>query len=164
MLNLTLYQEGQDHFLISENIAPLVDKLVDEKDDEILIFVLNLIQQVLNADGATENILNCGEVIERLTALISHSNDTIRELSVTNLSQISFLDIGKIQQIEKKCVLELCKRLDDPKSNVREAATIALASLAQRNLAKEQILQYSYFQRIMELLHDPSEQTRLNIV
>jgi hypothetical protein len=36
--------------------------------------------------------------------------------------------------------MEICKRLEDENSNVREVATLALASLAQKNEAKEQIL------------------------
>jgi hypothetical protein len=54
----------------------------------------------------------------------------IRELAALNLASISFLDIGKIAEIEQKCVIELCKRLDDKTSSVREAASLALASLA----------------------------------
>jgi len=50
------------------------------------------------------------------------------------------LNIGKHKEIEEHCVIAICRRLDDENSNVREVATLALASLAQRNKAKEQIL------------------------
>lgn len=46
------------------------------------------------------------------------------------MASISFLENGKIAEIELKCVLPLCKKLDDKVSLVREAASLALASLA----------------------------------
>ena len=61
-------------------------------------------------------------------------------MSCVNLAQISYIDMGKVAEIESKCVLELCKLLTDPIQAVREEASQALASLAQKNEAKHQVL------------------------
>lgn len=54
--------------------------------------------------------------------------------------------------------------LFDRFSDVRTAATRALASLAQLKAGKVQIYDLEMLDRIIELLYDESEQTRLNIV
>ena len=54
--------------------------------------------------------------------------------------------------------------LFDKISEVRTASTRALASLAQLKAGKVQIYDLEMLDRIIELLYDPSEQTRLNIV
>ena len=73
MLNLVEFLEGQDHFLLSEALGNLVDKLVDEKEDDIIIMVLKLIQFALQAEGATEQILDT-QVIKRLSSLLEHQD------------------------------------------------------------------------------------------
>jgi hypothetical protein len=47
MLNLTLFLEGQDHFNLAEAQNALVEKLIDEKEEDILIMVLKLINAIL---------------------------------------------------------------------------------------------------------------------
>lgn len=54
MLNLCEFLAGKDHFILSEAIAALVQKLVDEELDEIKIMVLELIKSVLEAGQGTE--------------------------------------------------------------------------------------------------------------
>ena len=54
--------------------------------------------------------------------------------------------------------------LDDPVANCRIAATRALASLAQLKEGKVEIYTLESLDRIIELLDDPNEQLRLNVV
>ena len=41
-------------------------------------------------------------------------------------------------------IKKLCDKLEDPVSEVRESVTMALASLAQRNEGKNQVLQIKF--------------------
>ena len=54
--------------------------------------------------------------------------------------------------------------LFDPVEDVRTAAARALTSVAQLKAGKIEIYDLEMLDRIIELLHDPSVQTRLNIV
>ena len=54
--------------------------------------------------------------------------------------------------------------LDDPMTNCKIAATRALSSLAQLKEGKVEIHTLERLDRIIELLDDPNEQLRLNVV
>lgn len=54
MLNLCEFLAGKDHFLLSEAIVALVDKLVNEDLDSIKIMVLELLKSVIEAESGTE--------------------------------------------------------------------------------------------------------------
>lgn len=66
--------------------------------------------------------------------------------------------------IKAESIPPLCEMLHDEVSECRTAATRALTSLAQLKEGKVQIFDLEKLPRIIELLDDPEEQTRLNVV
>lgn len=92
------------------------------------------------------------------------SNDEIRELAALNIGSISYNERGKEATIKAESIPILCGMLDDKVSACREAATRALVSLAQLKAGKVEIFELGRLPRIIELLGDESEQTRLNTV
>lgn len=54
MQNLCEFLVGKDHFILSEAMVALVDKLVDENLDEIKIMTLQLMKSVLEAEHGTD--------------------------------------------------------------------------------------------------------------
>jgi len=81
-----------------------------------------------------------------------------------NIGSISFNVLGKQRTIEAGSIDPLTKMLHDKVSEVRTAASRALSSLAQLKEGKVRIYDLEMLDRIIELLYDQSEQTRLNIV
>lgn len=81
-----------------------------------------------------------------------------------NLGSISYNSIGKEQTIEAQSIPPLTIMLSDKVSEVRTAASRALASLAQFKEGKVQIYDLDKLNEIIALLEDRSEQTRLNTV
>lgn len=71
---------------------------------------------------------------------------------------------GKEKTIEAKSIAPLCKMLHDEEEEVRTAATRALASLSQLKAGKVEIYDLDMLNRIIELLYDECDQTRLNVV
>ncbi len=71
---------------------------------------------------------------------------------------------GKEKTIQAKSIPPLTEMLFDEVSEVRTAATRALASLAQLKEGKNQIYDLEMQDRIIQLLSDECDQTRLNIV
>lgn len=79
------------------------------------------------------------------------------------LQGLSFLEAGKLKiLLEPDCLSSLCRLLSDPGSQVREASSLALASLAQINQGKNEIL--PHFDTVAGLLADKSEKVQLNII
>jgi hypothetical protein len=68
--------------------------------------------------------------LARLNTHLASKNPTIRELAALNIGSISFNTLGKERTIEAKSIEPLTKMLFDKVSDVRTAATRALASLA----------------------------------
>jgi len=81
-----------------------------------------------------------------------------------NLGSISYNMRGKEKTIEAQSIEPLCRMLFDVEEEVRSAATRALASLAQLKEGKIEIYDLEMLDRVIDLLNDPSEQTRLNTV
>ena len=71
---------------------------------------------------------------------------------------------GKGLTIEAGSIPPLCEMLTDKVSQVRTAATRALASLAQYKDGKVQIYDLDKLNEIINLLYDKNDQTRLNTV
>ena len=63
----------------------------------------------------------------------------MREFAVLNLASISFPEDGKARVQELGCVVPLLSLLNDNSSRVREAATLALCSLAQLKETKVEV-------------------------
>jgi HEAT repeat protein len=65
--------------------------------------------------------------------------------------------VGKERTIEAKSIEPLTKMLFDKVSDVRTAATRALASLAQLKAGKVEIYDLEMLDRIIELLNDSND-------
>lgn len=150
--------------IIEFNIIPeLVDKLVLEKDQGILILILTLMKILMEGGGAPSIILSTPSLL-RLNSHLTSDHALIRELSALNLGSISYNVSGKERTIEAKSIEPLTVMLHDEISEVRTAASRALSSLAQLKAGKVEIYDLEMLDRIIELLFDESDQTRLNIV
>lgn len=121
--------------LETDLLKRLVDKLLEEKSQDILVKTMKLMKNLLHGSVGTEQALET-ECVKRLLGLLQSPNQHIREIVATNLAAISFKDRGKKQVVEKGGVAPLCKCLTDPISEVREAATLCLCSLSQINPGK----------------------------
>ena len=163
MINIAEFTYGIDQ-IINFNIIPvLVDKLVEEKENKILILILQLMK-TLNEGEVAPMVIHNTEVLIRLNSHLISADFRIRELSAMNLGSISFNMSGKGLTIEAGSIKPLCDMLTDKVSDVRTAATRALASLAQYKDGKVQIYDLDKLNEIIKLLYDKSDQTRLNTV
>ena len=92
---------------------------------------------------------------------MTSENFEIRCLAAQNLGSISYNANGKNDTIRAKSIPPLCDMLTDRVSDVRTAATRALASLAQLKEGKVQIYDLDKLNEIIGLLNDIDPQTRL---
>ena len=130
MINIAEFTYGIDA-IIQFNIIPvLVDKLVEEKQEEILILILHLLK-ILNEGEQAPLVIQNTEALIRLNGHLTSADPKIRELAAMNLGSISYNSLGKEQTIEENSIPPLTVMLTDPVSEVRTASTRALASLAQ---------------------------------
>lgn len=129
LINLAQFTFGMQAIIDADILRVLVDKLVQEKEPEILILILELMEQLLHGDMATPFVLNT-PVLERLNSHLVSREWRIRQLAAQNLGSISFNVEGKRQTIEEKSIPPLCEMLSDTISDVRTSAVRALASLA----------------------------------
>jgi len=129
LINLAQFTFGIDSVISFDILPVLVDKLILEKDEDILILILSLMR-ILSDGEAAPMILLSTPVLARLNNHLSSKSKKIRELAASNLASISYNMKGKEQTIEAGSIPHLCKMLHDEVSEVRTAATIALASLA----------------------------------
>jgi DNA-binding Xre family transcriptional regulator len=153
LINLAQFTFGIDSVISFDILPVLVDKLILEKDEDILILILSLMK-ILTEGEAAPVILLSTPVLARLNHHLSSKNQKIRELSALNLGSISYNMKGKEQTIEAASIPHLCKMLHDEVSDVRTAATRALASLAQLKAGKVEIYDLEMLDRIIELLYD----------
>ena len=135
LINLAEYRFGVDGIIDAGIIPTLVDKLVIEKDEQILILILSLIKVLAEGEKAPVILLNTPS-LARLNSHLVSKNAQIRELAALNIGSISFNVLGKEKTIEAKSIEPLTKMLFDKVSEVRTAASRALASLAQLKLGK----------------------------
>jgi hypothetical protein len=106
-----------------------VDKLVDEKEEEIMILIMKLLSMLLEGEMATDLVLST-PVLHRLNDHLKSSNWKIRQLAAENLGSISYNVMGKSATIDAKSIPPLCELLSDDIFEVRASALRALASLA----------------------------------
>lgn len=163
LINLAQFTFGIQSVIDADILRILVEKLVLEKETDILILILQLINILLEGDMATPYVLNT-PILPRLNKHLTAKEWQIRQLAAENLCSISFNDDGKIQTIEAGSITPLTEMLTDTISDVRMSAVCALASLAQLKEAKIQIYDLDKLNLIIELLYDLDEQTRLNNV
>lgn len=105
---------------------------MDEREQSIMVLILKLMAILLEGSMATDLLLNT-PVLVRLNFHLESSNWEIRCLAAENLGSISFNETanGKQATIEANSIPPLCKMLSDNVSEVRTAASRALASLSQ---------------------------------
>ena len=106
-----------------------MDKLILEKEEEILVLILTLMKILAEGERAPTILLST-PVLGRLNTHLASKNHLIRELAALNLGSISFNVKGKEKTIEAKSISPLTKMLFDEVSEVRTASTRALTSLA----------------------------------
>ena len=123
------FRFGIDSVIDSGIIPTLVDKLVLEKEEEILILILKLIKVLAEGDKAPTILLGT-PVLARLNSHLASKNAQIRELAALNIGSISYNTLGKERTIDAKSIEPLTKMLHDKVSDVRTASSRALASLA----------------------------------
>lgn len=128
LINLAEFRHGIDAVIESGIIPTLVDKLVIEKEEQILILILLLIKVLSEGEKAPMILLNC-PTLARLNTHLASKNAQIRELAALNIGSISFHVLGKERTIEAKSIEPLTKMLHDKVSEVRTAASRALTSL-----------------------------------
>jgi HEAT repeat protein len=129
LINLADYTYGVDSVIEFDILPVLVDKLVLEKEEEILVLILKLMKILAEGEKAPAILLNT-PALARLNSHLDSENKYIRELAALNLGSISYNMKGKEKTIEAKSIQPLCKMLFDEVSEVRTAATRALCSLA----------------------------------
>lgn len=138
LINLAAYTFGIDAIIDTDILRILVDKLVNEKEERILLLILKLMNILLEGEMATPLLLNT-PVLVRLNTHLESGNWTIRQLAAENLGSISYNTTGKECAIEAMSIPPLCKMLTDSVSEVRMSAVRALTSLAQLKEGKIQI-------------------------
>ncbi len=165
LINLADFMYGIDSVIDFDiNIINiLVDRLILEAEEDIQILVQTLLKILLEG-GRAQSIILTTMAHQRLNDHMESSNPKIRELSALILGSISYNERGKEVTIQAESIPIMCKMLDDLTSECRVAATRALTSLSQIKSGKVQIFELERCDRIIELLDDPEEQTRLNVV
>jgi HEAT repeat protein len=127
---LAEYTFGIQSIIDTDILRILVDKLVEEKEEEILVLIMKLINILLEGEMATDLVLST-PVLARLNGYLKAKNWQIRKLSAENLGSISYHVMGKIATIDAGSIQPLSEMLGDEIFEVRAAAIRALASLAQ---------------------------------
>jgi len=112
MINLTVVPEGCHLLIGMDMLKILVDKLVEEKDEDILCQIHELIKRLLYETDGTEMALKT-PAIARICDFLSSDNVQLRNYAITNLYCISFNESGKPQELSEGCVLKLAELLRD---------------------------------------------------
>jgi hypothetical protein len=129
LINLAEFTFGIQSIIDTDILRILVDKLVDEKEEEIMILIMKLLSMLLEGEMATDLVLST-PVLHRLNDHLKSSNWKIRQLAAENLGSISYNVMGKSATIDAKSIPPLCELLSDDIFEVRASALRALASLA----------------------------------
>jgi HEAT repeat protein len=156
LINLAEFTFGIQSIIDTDILRILVDKLVDEKEETILVLILRLIHSLLEGEMATDLVLST-PVLVRLNNHLKSKNWQIRRFSAENLGSISYNVMGKTATIEACSIPPLCEMLSDEIFEVRASALRALASLAQLKEGKIQIYDLDKLNTIIELLFDLDE-------
>lgn len=107
-----------------------MNQLVNEKDESILILILELLF-ILNGGEDAPAVVSATKALKHLNSHLTSTNARIREMAAMNLGSISYQTMGKDNTIMAGSIPPLCDMLIDRVSEVRMASTRALASLAQ---------------------------------
>ena len=156
LINLAEFRFGIDAIIDAGILPILIDKLILDKEESILILILSLLKVLAEGEKAPSILLGT-PALARLNGHLGSKNAKIRELAALNIGSISFNVHGKERTIEAHSIEPLTRMLFDKVSEVRTAATRALASLAQLKAGKVEIYDLEMLDRIIELLYDASE-------
>lgn len=138
---MTRMGEGAIALIDLDMVATLVDKLENEKDEEILLQVHELLRQLLLVEGGTKKLVLIEDLgIERLCNFTSSQNWKLREATLKNLYSMSFDYQGKKLMLDRNCVLRILPLLKDQVLEVKTAAALVVASLVQLNDGKHQVV------------------------
>ena len=99
MINLAAFTQGIDAVIEVGIIPVLVDKLVLEKQENILILILTLMKILLEGEKAPMIILST-PALQRLNGHLTSKSAGIRELAALNIGSISYNMKGKEKTIE----------------------------------------------------------------
>jgi hypothetical protein len=94
MINLAEFTFGIDHIINFNIVAVLINKLVEEKSDEILILILELIQLLLHGENSSL-VVQGSDILKHLNSHLKSEHYKIREMAAMNLGSISYNTIGK---------------------------------------------------------------------
>jgi hypothetical protein len=94
LINLAEFRFGIDSVIESGILPTLVDKLVLEKEEKILVLILELLKVLAEGEKAPAILLNT-PFLARLNTHLGSVNPLIRELAALNIGSISFNVIGK---------------------------------------------------------------------
>jgi hypothetical protein len=112
LINLADFTYGVKSVIDKDILPTLVDKLVAEREEEILILVLRLLNILLEGELATGLVLNT-HILQRLNDHLKSGNWNIRQLASESLGSISFDEVGKLATLEAGSVEGLCVMLTD---------------------------------------------------
>lgn len=140
MLAMTRMSEGSIALIKIDMVATLVDKLLNEKEEFILLQVHELLRQLLLVEGGTKKLVEIEDIaIERMCNFINSQRWELKEATLKNLYSTSFDYAGKELMLKHNCALRILPLLKDSVLAVRTAAALVVASLAQLNEAKHQV-------------------------
>lgn len=141
MLAMTRMSEGSIALIKIDMVATLVDKLLNEKEEHILLQIHELLRQLLLVEGGTKKLVEIEDIaIERMCNFITSQNWQLKEATLKNLYSTSFDYEGKELMLKHNCALRILPLMKDPQLEVRTAATLVVASLVQLNEAKHQVI------------------------
>lgn len=94
MINLAEFTYGVDNIIQSNIVSVLITKLVEEKSDQILILILELIQLLLHGENSAL-VVQGSDILNHLNGHLVSEHYKIREMAAMNLGSISYNTIGK---------------------------------------------------------------------
>mgnify|MGYP002623734876 CR=1 FL=1 len=81
LFNLSEHVDGTDACLANDILELCVDKLIEEKEEDILYLILQLIKRLLHGEGAVPRMLKTQGIV-RLTGLLDKENEVVRHLYI----------------------------------------------------------------------------------
>ena len=92
--NLVKFRDGADAVYQNGVLEILVDKLLEEKEESVLVLVLLLLKAILGVEDATLKGLET-PIIGRLTQLLTSSNAKV--INISSFELIGFFRLENIQ-------------------------------------------------------------------
>ena len=152
-ISLVDFREGVDYLLNKHLIPRLIDKIDTEQSVEILKLLLTLVNLLIGGEAGQFQILQTAS-IQKFNKLLFHYDLEVRVLSANCLTSISFNELGKREEIKQGCVTQLCILMNiDSSEQVIKSVTMGLASLAQRNECKFEMVDEKHIWKVIEIFN-----------